>query len=104
MDIRAKIDAMRKERNWSVNKLATEAMLTQSTVANIFSKGYVPTFPTLEAICEAFGITLSDFFSDSIDKSQLSYFESALLNEVSKLGEAEKNSLLSFLTNINNRN
>ncbi|MCL2752410.1 MAG: helix-turn-helix domain-containing protein [Firmicutes bacterium] len=94
---------MRKDRNWSVNRLATEAMLTQSTVANIFTKGYEPKFSTLKAICEAFGITVSDFFYDSGDKEKLSPFEKTLLAEADKLTDAEKDSLLNFLTNINAR-
>lgn len=57
-----KIDKMRMERGWTVNKLASEAMLTQSTVANMFNTGAEPRISTLKAICDAFEITLSDFF------------------------------------------
>ena len=53
MNIVGKIDEMRKERGWSVNRLATEAMLTQSTVANMFKSGAEPKIATLQAICEA---------------------------------------------------
>lgn len=35
MDVIGKIDILRRERGWSINYLATEAMLTQSTVNNI---------------------------------------------------------------------
>lgn len=69
MDIVAKIDALRKERGWSVNKLATEAMLTQSTVANMFSSGAEPKISTLKAICDAFDITLAQFFSEIEDEN-----------------------------------
>ena len=53
-----KIDKMRMERGWTVNKLASEAMLTQSTVANMFNTGAEPRISTLRAICEAFGGTV----------------------------------------------
>ena len=47
MDIVAKIDALRKERGWSVNKLATEAMLTQSTRI-CFQAEQSPKYPLLK--------------------------------------------------------
>ncbi|MEG1814125.1 MAG: helix-turn-helix transcriptional regulator, partial [Clostridia bacterium] len=41
-----------------------EAGLSQSTVANIFNRNTTPSIATLEAICEGFGITLGQFFSE----------------------------------------
>ena len=38
MDILERITELRKERNWSVYKLADEAGLTQSTLANMFTR------------------------------------------------------------------
>lgn len=62
MDIVKKIDKLRKEKGWSINKLAVEAMLTQSTVSNMFKSGAEPKISTLKCICDALGVTLSDFF------------------------------------------
>lgn len=65
MDIVKKIDKLRKEKGWSVNKLAVEAMLTQSTVANMFKSGAEPKISTLKCICDALDITLSEFFYEN---------------------------------------
>ena len=65
MDIVKKIDKIRKEKGWTVNKLAYEAALTQSTVANMFSSGAEPKISTLKAICDAYNITLSEFFYEN---------------------------------------
>ena len=87
MDIVAKIDALRKERGWSVNKLATEAMLTQSTVANMFSSGAEPKISTLKAICDAFDITLAQFFSEIEDEDDGNF---DIVKEYRKLSKRDK--------------
>ena len=55
MDILGKIRRLQEERGWSENHLAEQAHLSQSTINSLYRKGNVPTIPTLEAICRAFG-------------------------------------------------
>ena len=57
-----KIDKLRIQRGWSIYKLAEEAVLTQSTLYNLYSRKAEPKLSTLRAICDAFEITLSEFF------------------------------------------
>lgn len=64
MDVLEKIERLRKERGWSKNNLAMEAFLTQSTLNNLYTRKTEPKLSTLRAICSAFGITLSEFFSE----------------------------------------
>ncbi|MEF9973601.1 MAG: helix-turn-helix transcriptional regulator [Clostridia bacterium] len=64
MDAKARIQQLLSERKWSEYRLAIEAGLSQSTVANIFNRNTTPSIATLEAICEGFGITLGQFFSE----------------------------------------
>jgi transcriptional regulator with XRE-family HTH domain len=64
MDINAHIRQMMNERDWTEYRLAKEAGLSQSTIANLFKRNTVPSVATLEAICGGFGITLAQFFSD----------------------------------------
>lgn len=63
MDVLAKLRDLLDERGWSEYKLAKKAGLNESTIANIYRRNTVPTISTLEAICEAFGITMSEFFA-----------------------------------------
>ena len=67
MLILEKIDALRRERGWSVNNLAMEAMLTQSTLNNLYMRKAEPKISTLRAICGAFGITLAEFFAEDAE-------------------------------------
>ena len=64
MTVLEHIDELRKQRGWSVNNMAMEAMLTQSTLNNLYVRGAEPKLSTLRAICGAFGIPLSEFFRD----------------------------------------
>ncbi|MGF2078802.1 helix-turn-helix domain-containing protein [Enterococcus casseliflavus] len=60
--IAKRIKDLAKYNEISINKLAKEANLRQSTLNNIINEGKIPTVSTLLAICEATGITLSEFF------------------------------------------
>lgn len=71
MDVIKRIDLLMKERNWSDYKLSAESGLSSSTIANIHRRNTVPSIPTLEAICTAFGITLAQFFTEDSCTVQL---------------------------------
>ena len=72
MDVLARIDELRLQRGWSVNYLAMEAGLTQSTVNNLYMRQTEPKLSTLRAICDALGISLSDFFKEN-EKKHVKY-------------------------------
>ena len=65
MDVVNRLRILLEERGWSEYRLAQVAGLNQSTITNIYRRNTVPTIATLEAICHAFGITLSQFFAES---------------------------------------
>lgn len=64
IDAIKRIDELMKERGWSDYRLSAESGLSSSTIANIHRRNTVPSIPTLEAICKAFGISLSQFFHE----------------------------------------
>lgn len=45
-------------------RLSKESGLHIKTICNMFSRNSMPSIPTLEAICKAFGMSVSQFFSD----------------------------------------
>lgn len=97
MEVLEKIDALRKERGWSINNLAMEAMLTQSTLNNLYVRKAEPKLSTLRAICNAFGITLAEFFSDEESQCKKIADESELIARVTALNDRQKKGLLQFL-------
>lgn len=64
MEALAKIKILMEARGWTAYRLANEAGLTESTIQNLFRRNGIPTLPTLEAVCSAFGITLAQFFAE----------------------------------------
>ena len=65
MDTHDRLQQLLRERGWTEYKLSKECGLAQSTIGNIFRRNTVPSVATLETICEGFGITMSQFFSDT---------------------------------------
>lgn len=49
-------------RSWSFYDLANESGLTQSTISSLLNRNNPPKVETLQCICEAFGVTLAQFF------------------------------------------
>lgn len=92
MNVLERINALRKERGWSIYRLADEAMLTQSTLSNMFTRKTLPSLFTLNQICEAFGITMSEFFTDGVEISE----ETKLLSVFRELDEKDRRTILSL--------
>lgn len=66
IDVLNRISSLQKERNWTNYRLAEEAALTQSTITNMFLRKTLPSLTTLDRICMAFGITIEEFFKESV--------------------------------------
>ena len=86
MDILKRIVDLRKERNWTEYQLAEQSGLTQSTISSWYRKNMLPTIPSLTKLCDAFGITLSQFFQ----QLRLMYY-------AAKLNSEQYEALLHFL-------
>ena len=97
MDILEKIDRLRRERKWSINNLAMESMLTQSTLNNLYSRKSEPKISTLRAICGAFGITLSEFFEEETKPEN---DEKEILKTYRNLSPEMKKHVLAVMKNL----
>jgi transcriptional regulator with XRE-family HTH domain len=64
MDVVNHVIELTKLHNWSKYRLSLEADLPLTTIANIYYRGSTPSIYTLERICKAFNMTLSEFFTD----------------------------------------
>ncbi len=89
MDSIAKIEELRKERGWTVYKLSLESGVTQSTLATMYQRNTPPKLDTIQALCEAFGVTLAQFFLEGEEMEVISAKEKELLTAYRKL-PAEK--------------
>ena len=93
MEVLKKIEKLRIEKGWSINYLAMESGLTQSTLNNLYSRNTEPKISTLRAICGAFGITLSDFFKEEEKDDELT-------RRVKNLSIENKKALLQIVKNL----
>ena len=64
MDVHEKLQYLLDERGWTKYQLARKCGLSDATIANIFRRNTKHSIPTLEAICQGYGITLSQFFAE----------------------------------------
>lgn len=60
-----RIRQLMAERGWTIYRLAQESKLSQTTISNIFKRNNQPSLPTVNAICDACGITLAQFFTEN---------------------------------------
>ena len=98
MDIIERIKELRDERGWSTNRLALEAELTQSTVAALLTKSNsLPSLDTLMHLCDAFGMTLAQFFTEEEESELVSPQEKALLEQYRKLSEQKRKAVLTLI-------
>ena len=59
-----RIKKLREAKGFTINKLASQAGISQSFLRDIELGNKKPTVDTLDAICWALDISLSDFFLD----------------------------------------
>ena len=100
MDILNRIKELQTERGWSNYALAKKSGLHENSLNNLFRLNNQPTFSSLEAICSAFGITLSQFFADGNKLVSLSKEQYELLKIWDTLSHEQKTALLALLKTI----
>lgn len=101
MDILERITALREERHWTEYQLAEKSGLTQSTISSWYRKNMLPTIPSLLKICDAFGITMSQFFLDDTNQIvELNEYQKELLEVSAKLDKEQYIALLHFLNTL----
>ncbi|WP_003545307.1 helix-turn-helix domain-containing protein [Desulfotomaculum nigrificans] len=71
MDIASRIIELRKNIGFNTNQLAKLANISYSTLYEVETGKKQPSVYTLEKICTALGITLSEFFSDTQEQEPL---------------------------------
>lgn len=90
VDILSTITEHRQSRGWTEYQLAERSGLPQSTISSWYRKGMTPTIPSLEKICDAFGITLSQLFAEDHDPVSLTPSQKKLIQRWSRLDEDQQ--------------
>lgn len=92
MDAKARIKQLMEIKNITEYRLAKLSGLSQSTISNIFNRNTAPTIPTIEAICNGLGISMSQFFSDDDAEAPvyLTFEQRVFFNEWLSLSPEQK--------------
>lgn len=101
INITERITALRLERKWSEYQLAEKSGITQSTISSWSRQNAVPSIQNLEKICNAFQITLSQFFLE--DDSQvicLTESQKTMFHAWNRLTVEQQTTLLQFMKTI----
>lgn len=96
-DILSTISTYRETRGWTEYQLAERSGLPQSTISSWYRKNMVPTVASLEKICMAFGITLSQLFAEGDTPVSLTSSQEKLLAEWNKLTPDQQEALFVLL-------
>lgn len=100
IDVLGRVTEYREKKGWTEYQLAEKSGLTQSTISSWYRKDMTPTIHSLEKICSALEITLSQFFASDKDNFSLTDTQKELLNEASRLTEQQQKSLITFLRTL----
>ena len=92
-----RITYFREKKGITVNKLATNAGLSQSHLRDIELGNKIPSVETLYYICEALGITLKDFFDDAAEETLSS---DPVVRRIYRMNDSQREKLLAFLDTI----
>ncbi len=99
MNVIDKIRQFQAERGWTDYRLAAEANISQSTLATIFSRNTPPKIEILQCICDAFGMTLSQFFLEDEIIDVLSTDEKKMLYVYRRLSKTQQRAIIDLFEN-----
>lgn len=100
MDTILRLRELMNSRGWSEYRLAKKSKLSMSTISNIFHRGSIPSIPTLETLCNTFGISLGQFFSDGDEPISPTPEQKELLDNWSTLSDQQRHLVKELLKNM----
>ena len=96
-----RIDELCAKEGWSHYILAKRSGISQSTISNMFSRTNQPTFTTVNRICDAFGITMAQFF-DSKQHLDLNAEQEEILRMFDAMPAQKRELVKAFMSGLIN--
>ena len=100
IDILDHITEQRLLHNWTEYELAKRAGLPQSTISSWYRKKMLPSLTSLEKICQAFDMTMSQFLAEDARLAEITPDEKKLLQKWELLSPRQKASFLNLIDSI----
>lgn len=100
MTVLERILQLKEERNWSEYRLSEESGISQTTISSWFRKNINPTITSIESLCGAFHITLSQFFAFDGEPAVLTREQGELLNYWNRLNASQQRAVTALLKSM----
>lgn len=98
IDVLKRIDDLKKLKKWSEYQLAESSGLTQSTISSWYRKNLLPTLSSLDQVCDAFDISMAQFFIEDNERMVvINEQQKELLDVVAKMSNEQREILIEFL-------
>lgn len=95
-----RIIQLRAERNWTEYRLSEESGVPQSTISSWFRQNVKPSNRSLEKICKAFNMTMSQFYSFQNEPVTLTERQRQVLDNWNKLNPKQQDIILELLNSM----
>lgn len=96
-NILGRIEDEKKKRGWSDYQLSVQSGVSQAILTTWKKKSLTPSLASIEQICDAFGITLSQFFNEGETVRVLSNEEAQLVDLWEKTSMKQKETILQMM-------
>lgn len=93
-NVAGKIDRMRIENNYSMRELAKKSGVSISTMVDIINQKKIPNIYTLNSICNALNVSLSEFFNFDDKVISLRAKENILISIYRELSPMSQDTLI----------
>lgn len=95
-----RIQELCNERNWSYYQLSKVSGIAYSTLSTMINKHNMPSLPTLQRLCDGFGISVTDFFEPDRSSSSLTDDQTKCLSLFTALSPEDKKLALAYLKGL----
>lgn len=99
-DALERIQELCNERNWSYYQLSKVSGIAYSTLSTMINKHNMPSLPTLQRLCDGFGISVTDFFEPDRSSSSLTADQTECLSLFTALSPEDKKLALAYLKGL----
>ena len=99
-DVLSVITQLRQERGWTEYELAERTGLPQSTISSWYRKNALPSIKSLEKVCNAFGISMSQLFAEDDEPVTLTPSQKQLLQCWNRLDPEQQKAFFQLLERI----
>ncbi len=99
-EVLTKLHNLCNRNNFSQYRLSKESGVPLTTISSMFRNNSYPSIPTLNKLCSAFNITISDFFINETLPFKLTEEDAVLINIYNSLTPLQKKYLSSYISGL----